>query len=179
MSMHFGRIVPVEDLTGRKHRLSSCILPSHGLATTRQHDAWPVLRAARLGLNRRSEVHEHCDRADYAVRVIHQTDHLSQIRLSDEIDDAAKRRMIVAVAVTAALYEKDSILKVVYNLLISDRVPPLCCKVVLAPGNYYPVSRVGHRRIFVNLRLPKALEVVQMDVDLKGCWLYSDVKPSA
>lgn len=137
------------------------------LTSSGDHYAWSIFGSTRLCLDRRGEMHGHGNRADHTVRVIHQSRHLSHIRLADQVDDASQPCVTIGKH-RPALHEQGSIFEMIDYLLVTRRVPPLCRKIVLAARHNDPEASCYHPGQLIHLGHPLSFLLRQMDIARKG-----------
>src|SRR2546427_81435 len=81
-------------------------LPVRRLSSTRDHDAWPLARHIGSRLDSRGQVHHHRDRAQHALRVMHEAHELAQVGPTAKVDHVVERWM--AMPRLAYLHEQDA-----------------------------------------------------------------------
>jgi hypothetical protein len=111
-------------------------------------------------------MHVEGHRADYALRVVHQTYHLAYICLSDQVDYVVKRRMFVFSS--ADLHELDSALEVVDNLLVALGTPHLRSKIVFMTCVHHPKRCIRRACDFIYLREPRLLNIRKVNITFEA-----------
>ena len=99
-------------------------------STARDDHTGAMFQPAGWHLNRRCQMHKEAYRTDCTLGVVHQAHQLPQRRLAAEVDDTVEWRMMVRRLTD--LHKLYPSAKVVDDLLISSRIPPLDGEVVLA-----------------------------------------------
>ena len=82
-------------------------------------------------------MHGQSNRAEHAVRPVHQSNQFSQSRAPDQVDHAPQFRMPM-VRITA-LHELDSAPKMIDNGLIRVWIPPFRGEIVFTAADHNPV----------------------------------------
>src|SRR5438034_4576365 len=105
-------------------------------------------------------MHQDGYRTEHTLRVMDQTHQFTQVRLSAQVNDPIQFGMVVPRL--PDLDELNPATKMIDDLLITLRRPPLDCNVMFPTGGDNPEGRVMARD-FVNLGLPGFFLIREVD----------------
>jgi hypothetical protein len=141
--------------------------PMRRFTATSYNYTRPIGKTASGNFNSRRQVHERCNRAQYALRMIYQAYQLTKSCLPPQINNAAKTR--VEMSTLTYLDEQDFSLKPIDYFLIANRFPPFDRYVVLPSSGDDPERDIFACQ-FMHLRVPCFFLSGQMNVASEYSW---------
>jgi len=128
---------------------------------------------AALHFHGRSQMHQDGYRTEHTLRVMDQTHQFTQVRLSAQVNDPIQFGMVVPRL--PDLDELNPATKMIDDLLITLRLPPLDGNVMFPTGGDNPEGRVLARD-FVNLGVPGFFLIREVEVTLERGRLDPEVQ---
>src|SRR5262249_50969278 len=127
--------------------MAGILFPMRRLAAAGNDDAMAQAFSTFRQGNGGGQVHVQGHRADNAIRAVHQTNQVAQLRFATHIEHASERRMIMSFV--ADLDEEEPVAEGIDDLLPSATMPPFDRVIILATGGDNPVG-TGLAENFLN-----------------------------
>jgi hypothetical protein len=154
--------------------VAGVLLPVRRFAATGDDNAMPEPLSAFRQWNGGCQVHEQGDWANDAVRVMHQSNQVTQPGLSPQIENALEWRVIVSFL--ANLDEQQPVAEGINDLLPAAAVPPFDSVIIFAAGGDDPIRALLAQHLFDGTAISFfPLAEVNVAFEFRGAYFDSEL----